>query len=42
MSWHQSEFAKNFGPELNNLALQTYEIFAQNSFGENLSSKNVK
>jgi len=24
--WQQGEFAKNFGPELNNLKLQTYSF----------------
>jgi len=38
MSWHRSDFAKSLGLEFNNLVLQT-EIFAQNSFGRNLSAK---
>ena len=36
--WYQSDFAKNLGPELNNLVLQT-EIVAQNSFGRYLGSE---
>jgi len=38
---HKSDFAKNLGPELNNLRHQT-DIVARNSFGRDLSSKIAK
>ena len=39
MGRHQSDFANNVGPEFDILAFQTYQINAQNSFGNDLSSQ---